>query len=128
KPHIGDLIDALQAVHDQLADFAGLALAVGRIHDESFGVVDDLLQLTHRDGPLFASAQQSVQYLLPLEFLATAVFLHHHVRNLVDPLVGGKTLLALQAFATAADRFAFLAFARIHHFVVLKAAKRAFHG
>ncbi len=128
EAHVGDFVDALQAVHDQLADFAGLALALRRVDHKAFGVVDDLLQLAHGDRPLLAGAQQAVEDFLALEFLAPAVFLHHHVGNFVDALVGGEALLALQALAAAADGFAFLALARIDHLVVFKAAKRTLHG
>src|SRR5581483_3009632 len=106
---------------------AGGALALGRIDDQAFGVVDDLLQLAHRHRALLARPQQAVQHLLPLEFLAAPVFLHHHVRDFVDALIGGEALLALQAFAAAANRFAFFAFARIDDFVVFMAAEGTLH-
>ena len=84
--------------------------------------------LAHRNRPLLAGSQQPGQDLLPLEFLAAAVLLHHHVGNFVDALVGGEALFALQTLAAAADGLAFLAFARIDYFVVFKATERALHG
>ena len=119
---------AAQTVHDQFADFAGLALALGGFDHERLGLVDDLLQLADRHRTLLAGPQQAVQHLLAIEFLAPSVFLHHHVRNFVDALVGGEALLALQALAPAPDGIGFLALARIHDFVIGKAAKWAFHG
>ena len=51
--------------------------------------------------------------LLPLEPLARAVLLDHHVRDLVDPLVAGEAPAAVEALAPAADDLAFLALARV---------------
>ena len=55
------------------------------------------------DRPLFAGLQQAADQLLALEALARAVLLHHHVRDLVDPLVAGEALAAVEALAPAAD-------------------------
>src|SRR5205085_11870990 len=64
---------------------------------------------------------------LPVKALAPAVLFDHHVRDLVDPLVRGKALLALQALAPPANAFAFLRLARVHHFIVFVTAERALH-
>src|SRR5205085_6990191 len=66
--------------------------------------------------------------LLAVEFLAAAVFLHHHVRNFVDPFISGEPAFAFQAFAAAANGVAFLTLTRIHHLIVHMAAEWAFHG
>src|SRR5208283_2221118 len=128
KPDVRDFIVAAETVHDELADLAGLALALGGLDDEGLRLIDDLLQLADRHRTLLACAHQAVEYLLAVKALAAAVFLHHHVRDFVDALVGGEALLALQAFAAAADGIGFLALARIHDFVILKPAEGAFHG
>ncbi len=128
KPYIGDFVVATQAVHDELANFAGLALALGGLDDKSLGFVDDLLELADGHGALLAGAHQAVEHFLAVKTLAASVFLYHHVRDFVDTLVGGEALFALQAFAAAADGIRFLAFARIHDFVIFKPAKGAFHA
>ena len=117
-----------QAIHNELAQLAGLALALRRIQDEGLGFVDNLLHLADGNWPLLAGAQQSVQHFLAVEFFAASIFLHHHVRNFVDALVGRKALLALQAFPAPADCFALFTLSGIHYFVVYKPTKRAFHG
>ena len=48
--------------------------------------------LAHANRPLFTSAQQSGQDLLAIEPFTAAVLLHDHVRDFVDPLVGGETV------------------------------------
>jgi len=63
------------------------------------------------DRALFARLEQSRDELRPLEPFARAVLLHHHVRNLVDSLVTGEALRALEAFAPAPDHFAFFTLA-----------------
>src|ERR1035438_7340446 len=99
EAYIGDFIDALQAIHDQFADFAGFALTIGRVHHEALGIIDDLLQSAHGDRPLLARPQQPIQHFLTLELFAPPVFLDHHVGDLVDPLIGREVPLALQALA-----------------------------
>src|SRR5258708_6807952 len=127
KADIGDLVDQLQAFHDALADFRCGAFALRRIHHVLLHFVHNLFHPAHGDGALLAGAQYSGQDLLALKLFPASVFLHHHVGDFVDALVGGEALLAFQAFAAAANRFAFLAFARIDHLVVFEPAKRTFH-
>src|SRR5581483_8456389 len=128
KPHISDFVIAAQAAHDQLADFARLALALGRLDDEPLGFVDDLLQLADRNRTFFAGAKQAIENLLAIELFAPPIFLHHHVGNFVDALVGGEALFAFQALAAAANRIRFLALARVHDLIVFKTAERTLHG
>src|ERR1700686_421319 len=128
ESYIRDFVVAAQAVHNQLADFAGFALPLGGLDDKSFGFIDDLLELADRHGALLAGSHQSVEHFLSVKTLTAAVFFYHHVWNFVDALVGGEALFALQAFAAAADGIRFLALARIHDFVIFKPAKGAFHA
>jgi hypothetical protein len=128
EPYVRDLIVAAQAVHDELANFTGFALALGGLDDEGLGFIDDLLESADGHGALLAGAHQAIEHFLAVKTLAATVFLYHHVRDFVDALVGGKALFALQAFAAAADGIRFLAFARIHDFVIFKPAKGAFHA
>src|SRR5437879_541335 len=67
--------------------------------------------------PLFTRFEQPCDQLLPIEPFAGAVLLHHHVRNLVDPLVAGEPLPAVEAFAPAPDDLPFLRFARVDDLV-----------
>src|SRR5262249_28334374 len=128
KANVSDFVGLLQPPHDLLAEFGGGALALRRIHHELLYLVDDLFHGGHRDRAFFTSPQHAGKHFLPLELLPPAVFFHNHVRDFVDALVGGKTLLAFQAFSAAPDRRAFFALARVNYFVILKPAKWAFHG
>src|SRR5450631_1628901 len=128
EPYVRDLVITAQAVHDELTDFAGLALALGGLDDEGLGFIDDLLEFADGYRALLTGAHEAVENFLPVETLAASVFLYHHVRNFVDALVGGEALFALQAFAAAADGIRFLTFTRIHDFVIFKPAKGAFHA
>src|SRR5579862_3419271 len=96
--------------------------------DERFGLVHDLLQFTDRHRALLAGAQQAIEHLLAIELFAAPVLLYHHVRDFVDPLVGGEALAALQALAAAPDGLGFLTLARVDYLVIGKTAKRTFHG
>src|SRR5205807_2448725 len=103
KTDVRDLIDQLEAVHDQFADLAGGALALRRINHVLLHLIDNLLHFPHGDWTLFAGPQHSSQYFLAFELLSPAVLFHHHVRNLVDSFIGGEALFALQALAAAAN-------------------------
>ena len=127
ESYIRDFVVAAQAVHDQLADFAGFSLALGGLDDESLGFIDDLFELADGHGTLLAGAHESVENFLAVKTLAAAVFFYHHVWDFVDTLIGGEAFFALQAFAAAADGIRLLTFARIHDFVIFKPAKGAFH-
>src|SRR5436190_2632654 len=122
-----DGIVLLQALHDLLADFGGRALAVRRVDDEGLHLVHQLLHLAHRDGTLLAGAQQSGEDFLAVKLFAPAVFLDDHVGDLVDAFVGSEAPLTFHALATAANRLALFALARVYYFVIQESAKRALH-
>src|SRR5580765_1220768 len=54
KAHIGNFVIPSQPAHDQLAQFAGLALALGRLDNKSFRLIDDLFKPADRHRPFFA--------------------------------------------------------------------------
>ena len=128
ESYVGDFVVPAEAVHDQFADFAGLALSFGGFDHEGFCLVHDLLEFTDRYRTLFTGAHQSIEDFLAVKTLAASVFLDHHVGDFFDALVGGEALLALEAFAAAADGVGLFTLARIHNFVVFKPAKGAFHA
>src|SRR5580692_719879 len=100
-----------KAVHDQLADLAGFALALSRFDDEGLGFIHDLFKSADRHWTLFAGAHESVKNFLAIKPLAASVFFYHHVWDFVDALVGGEAFFALQTFAAAADGICLLALA-----------------
>jgi hypothetical protein len=71
--------------------------------------------------------QQPAQHLLPVELLPRPVFLHHHVRNLVNALVRRKALVAALAFAPPPDRVGLFTFSGIYNTVLRKPAVRTPH-
>src|SRR5204862_4666827 len=89
--------------------------------------IGDGVERRHAHRTLLAGFQQSGHELLALEPLARAVFLHDHVRNLVDAFVAREALAAVEAFAPPADGFAFLRLARVDDFVAELAAVRTLH-
>src|SRR4030095_12459061 len=79
------------------------------------------------DGPLLARFQQTGDQLLPLESLPRPVFLDHHVRDLVDPLVAGETAPAAEALPPPADDLALFALSRVDDLIAEMGAERALH-
>src|SRR5262249_59972078 len=89
--------------------------------------IGDRLEVRHPHGPLLACLEQPRDQLLPLEPLARAVLLHHHVRDLVDPLVAGEALPALEALAAPPNHLALARLPRIDNLVAEMRAVRTFH-
>jgi len=108
---VGYGVEAFEVLHDELADFAGGAFALGGVHEEGLSGVDNFFQLAGGDGAFFAGAEQAAQNFLAVEALAAAVFLDDHVGNLVDALVGGETAGTALALSPAADGVGLFAFA-----------------
>src|SRR5258708_9155743 len=128
KPHIRDFIELFQPMHDHLADFRGGQFAFRRFVYHAFDFIHNRFQLRRSHRPLFASLQQSLQNLLPLKSLPSAIFLDHHVRNLVDPFIRGESPLALQALPPPPYGVASAPFARINYLVIQMPAKRTLHA
>src|SRR6185369_14952113 len=87
----------------------------------------DAVELCRWYRPLFTGAQQSRHYFVAVKRLAPAVFLHDHVRYLVDALVGSKPSLTTKTFSPPANRIAFARLARVDHFVFEISAEGTFH-
>src|SRR5258708_6249245 len=125
---MGLFVVAQEPGHDQLSDFAGLALEFCRIDYERLRFVHNLLQLADWYRTLLTSAQQTVEHLLAVKLLPPPILLHDHVRDFVDALVGSKSFAALQTLPPAADGLRLFAFARVDHLIIRKSAKGTFHG
>src|SRR5208283_2797705 len=93
-----------------------------------FHLADQIGEFDHADRPFIARPHQSVEHLGAVELLPAAVLLDHHVRHLVDALIGGEALFAGGALPAAADGIAFAALPRIDDAVLDITAKRASHG
>src|ERR1700677_2093676 len=115
-------VERFEMRHDQLADFAGSALALGGVHQITLCSVDDGFKLAGWHGTLFAGAEQAAEDFLSVEALAPAIFLDHHVGDFVDALVGGEAAVAALALAAAADRVSFFAFARVDDAILAETA------
>ena len=124
---VGDGVDVFEAVHDELANGRRRALALGRVDDEGFDGVDDLLHLGDGDFAFLAGVEQAGEDLLAIEVFAAAVFLDDHIGDFVEALVGGEAFVAALALAATADGVGFLALAAVNHLVFGEAALGTFH-
>src|SRR5262245_23544685 len=127
KTHVSDLVETLELVHHQLADFVRPHLFLGTFLQRRFDLVGHALDGGNADGPLLTRLQQAGDQLLSLESLAGTVLLDHHVRDLVDPLVAGESSSAAETLAPSTDDLAFLALARVDNLVAEMCAERALH-
>src|SRR5439155_4686705 len=75
-----------------------------------------------------ARLEQPGNQLLAFEALPRPILLHHHVRDLVDPLVAGEALRTVQTLAAPPDDLSFLALARVDDFVAEVTTVRTLHA
>src|SRR6266568_3206943 len=66
---VGHGVEAFEVVHDQLANFAGGAFALGGIDQKTLGSLDDSFEFARGNGTLFAGAEQAAENFLPVESL-----------------------------------------------------------
>src|SRR5688500_18241619 len=117
ESHVRDLVELLQLLHDERADFVRADLFFRALLQRALDTICDRFERRHAHGPLFARLQQSRHELLTLEAVAVAVFLHDTVRDLVDQLVAGEALATPETFAAPPNHLALAAFARVDDFV-----------
>ena len=100
--------ELVQIVHHELADDLRFDFLIKTFLQFFFDPVDERLDLLDADGTLFAGLEDAGDDLVAVETFAPAVLLDDHERHFLDVLIGRKALLALQAFAAAADAFTFV--------------------
>src|SRR5262245_40274780 len=127
EPHVRHFIEPFQFLHYETADIGGRDLFVRPILQRRLDAVGDRFQVRHPHRPLLARFQQPRDQLLALEPLARSVLLHHHVGDLVDPLVAGEAFAALEALAAPPDHLALARFPRIDNLIAQMRAVRALH-
>src|SRR5688572_20531555 len=127
EPDVSDLVEPLEFVHDEPADLLRRHLLLGTLLGRGLHLVGNRLDRRDADGTFLAGLEQAGDELLPLEALASAVFLDHHVRDLVDPLVAGEAAAAVETLPPAPDDLAFLALARVDDLIAQMTAEWALH-
>src|SRR5262249_49650602 len=128
EPDVRDFIEALELLHHERADLGGRDFLLGALLEGRPHPVGPRFPGGDAPRPLLAGLQEAGDQLRPLEPFARAVLLHHHVGDLVDPLVAGEALTAAEALAPPPDYFAFLRFARVDDLVAEMRTIGALHG
>jgi len=128
KPHEGHFVEVAQMFHHKLAQASAFDFQIKRRVNIVLDGGDGPLDVAVADGPLPASALQTVLDLVPREGDARAVALHNLDGRFFDPLESRIATLAFQALPTTANREAILTSTRVDDAVVIGATKRAFHG
>src|SRR5262245_54952024 len=127
EPHVRHFIEPLEFLHYEAADVRRGDFLLRPVLQRRLDAIGDGFERRHADRPLLARLEEPGDELLPLEPLSRAVLLHHHVRDLVDPLVAGEALPALEAFPPPANHLALARLARIDNLVAEVRAVRTFH-
>src|SRR5436305_4851591 len=127
EAHVGDLVDALQLAHHQLAQLRRrhfLRAAVEQLVLDALHRGVDLLD-AHR--PLAQREGHGAADLGQVELGPCAVLLHHRRQRDLGTLVGGEALVAALAAAAPAHYVAFIGLAGLDDLRVFVAAERATH-
>jgi len=126
EPHIRDLIRLLEGRHHFLSDpRAGYFLDTqsGELLSMESATRSRTSMLMGRSHTPFSGRGVS----WPIKGLPPAVLFHHHGMTSSTRFIGGESLPALQALASPAYGFSFLARAGIHDPVFQIAAERTLH-
>src|SRR6266568_4269343 len=120
EAHVGHLIEAAEALGDQLADdLAGDFLVVVAV-DVFFNFIHEAFELFEFDGAFVAGAFEAGEQFLPVEGDSSSIFFNDRQADVfLDAFVGGEALFAMEAEAAAADGPIPFSGARIDHLQVI---------
>ena len=127
EPHVGNFVQILQFLHDDLADKGTADLLLHHVVQASFDLGHDGFHLFHGDRALFAGSYDAVQHLVAVEGFTAAVPLDHHEEDFFHLLVRGKALAAFFAFSAPADGMTLLGRTGVDDFGIRGFTKRTFH-
>src|SRR5215472_1721527 len=113
--------------HHLLADECRGHLLFARFLQLALDLANHRLEPIQRHWALFTGLFQAGENLLAVKGLAPTIFLDDERIELLDSLVGGKSALALQALASAANDRALVGLTRVDHLVLRFLTKRATH-
>ena len=128
EAHVGDLVELVQLLHDELADHARGDLALAERAQPVADALDRGLDRLAADRPLLERLQHARAQLALVEGLARAVVLDHLRHDELRGLEGREALAAGQALAAAADLLPLAREARVDDLGVVVVAERAVHG
>lgn len=128
KPDVGDLIDILELVHYQLTDVIGLDLSVQRVEQLLLDIGCGFFKYGNRYRALFASLDKSVEDLVAVEGLSSAVLFDNDKRQALDGLVSGKSLAAGKALSSSANAAGLICGSGIHNLALGIATERTSHN
>src|SRR5690606_23902569 len=108
KAHVRHLVHGAQSLHDRFAYGAAGDFGFAVLPEGPLDVVDDILQHSQRNGPLFARGDQAGQQFLALKRLPPPVLFYDKKGRLLPSLIGGETPPASLAGAPSPDGGALL--------------------
>ena len=115
KTNVSNLVDLLELVHNELADFGGADFGLKRVVEGCFNFTYCRFYITHCNGTLFASANHTVYKLGAVKYLAGFILFDYNDWENFESLVGCESLLAGKTLATATDSTALLSGTGIKH-------------
>jgi len=124
---VSDLIELVEGVHHLGADEVGGDLALKILFERLKNIVRGFLEHLEGYGALFAGLAHAAEKFVAVEGFAAAVTFEDAKVLAFDFFVGGETLAASDALASAADATAVLGQAGVDHLVLEVAAFGAVH-
>src|SRR3970040_87072 len=127
ESHIGDLVEAAQFFHDEIADVPAVDLALAHGLEAVGDSLDRLFDLIARHGTLRERAHDAVTELLVIERLTPGGALDHRRHHELGRLEGREAFLARETLAPATHEAPFAREPRIDDFRVGVIAERTIH-
>src|SRR5687768_592331 len=127
EPHVGHVVELLQALEHLEADLPGRDL--GPLARQA--LLDPFREAFHLllgDRPVREGLVDPGHHLLAIPGLPGLIALHHHQTGPLDPFVGGEPPAARQALTPPSDRLLALGGARVHDLVLRVTAPWTSHG
>ena len=103
KAHVGHRVNFAQGLHDPFADGHAGHFAVIFVRYFVHNLLDQIGDDFGADGPLLAGLPETGEQFVLGKLLAPAVAFDHDQPFVLDLLIRGETMLALQALPAAAD-------------------------
>ncbi len=127
EPHVRDLVEPAQLLHDEIADEPARHLALAERLQVMLDVLDAALDVLALHGTFLERVQEAAAQLVDVERLAAIVALDDVRHDELGHLERRESLAARQALAAAAHLAALAGKSRVRHLRILEIAERAMH-
>ena len=128
KTNVRNVVQAFELIHDQNTDMLGRNFPVQGILQLALDFRSDLLHLSCRDGAFIAGFDDARKQFAFVKHLTGSILFDDDQGQTFHHLIGGKSFLTGNTFASAANAAASLCGAGIDDYALRISANRTLHG